>query len=83
MEAVVIGREIAKLEQKEFELSERLEAKVKEFRENAAKYTIYDIGTFLPGELDRINDTRRQLDEVREKLRMLAWMKKEVEENNG
>ena len=80
MEAKIIRKEIENLEAKEIELGERLDAKIREFRENAAKYTIYDICTFLPGELDRINDTKRQLDEVKEKLRMLAWMKKEVEE---
>ena len=83
MEAKVINKQIDSLEKKELELAERLDVKVREFKENAAKYTVYDICTFLPGELNRINETRRELDEVREQLRMLVWMKKEVEESNG
>ena len=81
MEAKVITQEIEKLEEKEVELGERLAAKVKEFKENAAKYSIYEICEFLPGELERINETKRQLDVVKEKLRMLVWMKKEVEDS--
>lgn len=80
MEVTVIDREIENLEEKEFELGERLAAKIKEFKENAAKYSTYEICEFLPGELNRINETKRQLDVVKEKLRMLVWMKKEVEE---
>ena len=83
MEAKIIDKQIDSLEKKEFELSERLEAKVREFRECAAKYTIYDICTFLPGSLERINETKCELDAVREQIRMLVWMKKEAEGGNG
>lgn len=54
-----------------------LEAKVAELKENVSKYDAYNIGTFVPGMVNAINESRQRLATLNEQLRMLAWLMKE------
>ncbi len=60
-----------------------LEAQVSELKEKIQKYDANSIGTFVPGMVNAINESRQRLHVLNEQLRMLTHLENEDNEWYG
>ena len=79
----VIDKKIGTLDRKLEDLNGMLDYQVAELRENVNHYDADRIVDFVPQRIVAIVNTLKEIKIINEQIRMLVWMKKEVEENDG
>lgn len=77
----MIDKEIETLERKLEDLNGMLDYQVAELRENVNRYDADSIVDFVPQRIVAIGNTRQEIKIINEQIRMLVWLKKEVEDS--
>ena len=77
----IIDKKIETLERKLEDLNGMLDYQVAELRENVNHYDADSIVDFVPQRIVAIGNTLKEIKIINEQIRMLVWMKKEVEDS--